>query len=878
MRNLRFLSPEGSVGKGKKPWSDPLIEMMFSWSVADVFNDKLFQDKVVEIPKSFVSIETYLNSFVYPLIEEVRADLLSGFQSITQAPIVRVLSLQAVKNEENSYLAVLDYSSYKPTNGDVVFLSNGRPSQASNLLSNGCSDVNLALFIGGGYERQRKMKVSNKLGIEKLKEKNKGASFIYAVYLINVTTYKRIWKALKSQLNQLVFQLLPNPNHSSVSGASALLDTDSFDLRNVELKEKLMQFKLNNSQIDAILSCTKSSKLDSKHRIDLIWGPPGTGKTKTVSYLLWVLQTKKCRTLACAPTNTAVIELASRFLSLAKDDCSLHLGNVVVFGNETRMKIDEDLKDIFLKFRVEKLQKCLQPISGWRSCIKEMIDFFEHCLSWYQMYQLDPNMKNPKGSIPCHDALLSLQDFVKSWFVQIQEEVTRNLKILGQHLPRPLISIENLRDINEVCDLLGGFLHGLTMQLDVQVVEEAFKEDNAGNMLCKARSDCLKLLRKLLLTLNVLVNGNDIEAMCLQHASLIFCTTSTSSILGNVKQIKAIEYVVIDEAAQLKECESLIALQLPGVCHAVLIGDECQLPAMVRSKISGNAKFGRSLFERLSQLGCKKHLLNIQYRMHPSISYFPNSSFYDKQIKDGPNVLDKKHEHHYLPGDMYGAYSFINIVGGQESSFGHSLENFVEVAVVNQIIKNLHEESLRMKQKISVGVICPYKGQVQAIQNKMGEYDVSVDFTVKVSTVDGFQGSEEDVIILTTVRSNTYGSIGFVSDRNRTNVALTRARHCLWILGNGSTLSDSKSIWMELVLDAKARGFFFDANEDMSLSQAIIASYIEQGSIDALLPIHKLSISQNEMEESAQKDESDHAAITSGAIKSFIEDGSTEDK
>lgn len=109
--------------------------------------------------------------------------------------------------------------------------------------------------------------------------------------------------------------------------------------------------------------------------------------------------------------------------------------------------------------------------------------------------------------------------------------------------------------------------------------------------------------------------------------------------------------------------------------------------------MSENAAFGRSLFERLSSLGHKKHLLNVQYRMHPAISRFPNSNFYNNCISDGPNVTRDSYERHYLDGQMYGSYSFINIAIGKETtdSSGRSRRNMIEVAVVLQILKNLYK-------------------------------------------------------------------------------------------------------------------------------------------------------------------------------------------
>lgn len=95
------------------------------------------------------------------------------------------------------------------------------------------------------------------------------------------------------------------------------------------------------------------------------------------------------------------------------------------------------------------------------------------------------------------------------------------------------------------------------------------------------------------------------------------------------------------------------------------------------------------MFERLVLLGHKKYLLNVQYRMHPSISLFPKKEFYNNRISDGPNVIEKKC---FLEGKMYGSYSFINIANGKEEfDRGHSPKNMVEVAVVYEIVSSLYK-------------------------------------------------------------------------------------------------------------------------------------------------------------------------------------------
>ena len=113
----------------------------------------------------------------------------------------------------------------------------------------------------------------------------------------------------------------------------------------------------------------------------------------------------------------------------------------------------------------------------------------------------------------------------------------------------------------------------------------------------------------------------------------------------------------------------------------------------VSLKVSSEAGFGRSLFERLSLLGRSKHLLNVQYRMHPSISLFPNSCFYFNQIHDAQNVKEKNYEKKYLPWPMFGSFSFINVRGGREEfdDAGRSRRNMVEVAVVVKLVQNLYK-------------------------------------------------------------------------------------------------------------------------------------------------------------------------------------------
>ncbi|VAH99362.1 unnamed protein product [Triticum turgidum subsp. durum] len=169
--------------------------------------------------------------------------------------------------------------------------------------------------------------------------------------------------------------------------------------------------------------------------------------------------------------------------------------------------------------------------------------------------------------------------------------------------------------------------------------------------------------------------------------------------------------------------------------------------------------------------------------MHPEISKFPLSRFYLGKVTDGSNVLQRDYERKLLAGPMYGPYSFIDIKGGTESSGEHdmSLSDAAEAAAVTRIVERLFNESVCSGQKLAVGVVSPYNAQVHAIQERLGRLECGAHgdgegFSVKVRTVEGFQGTEEDVIVFSAVHSNGNGSVGLLADWRRTNVALTRAK------------------------------------------------------------------------------------------------------
>ncbi|KAI3798715.1 hypothetical protein L1987_33993 [Smallanthus sonchifolius] len=682
---------------------------------------------------------------------------------------------------------------------------------------------------------------------------------MFVVHVLNLTTNSRIWQALHSRLDGKNMKLINKVLQSDSRKARTSFLPISYETKTMEclfqgnqrcsicsiedtkksvspnVQKAMCTFNLNTSQEIAVWSCIAARECSHQETINLIWGPPGTGKTKTVGCLLFALWKMKCCTLTCAPTNNAVLEVAARFMSLVTGSLEYDtygFGDIVVFGNGKRMKIDglQELSQVFLENRVSDLAACLSPTFGWRSIAESMIRLLKSPEDEYSLYLHDERMVDDDEDSDGEDILhaivkrmknkdnkLSFREFITKRFKVLEEKLITMVRNLYTHMPTSFVTLQLAKKMMRVIILIQSVGISVIQPLSIS------KETVIISTELLVMKEFLQTVKELLCETVYFPKFTDDQEtgnFCLRNACSVFCTASSSIRLHTLET--KVELLVVDEAGQLRECESVIPLQLSGLRDVVFIGDERQLPATVKSNISENAEFGRSLFERLVSLKHTTHLLDVQYRMHPMISLFPNKEFYDKKLLNGPNVEEKSYRKQFLEGDMFGSYSFIHLAHGKvEFDRTKSRRNMVEVAVIVELVTKLHKESVEKNQKISVGCIAPYKAQVAAIQKQLGDnYQTSeAGFSVKVGTVDGFQGCEEDVIIISTVTGVGNGSLGFLATRQRANVALTRARHCLWILGNGDTLKYSSPIWKRLVEDANDRGCYHVGHQDGCLGR-----------------------------------------------------------
>ena len=320
-----------------------------------------------------------------------------------------------------------------------------------------------------------------------------------------------------------------------------------------------------------------------------------------------------------------------------------------------------------------------------------------------------------------------------------------------------------------------------------------------------------------------------INAELFGEARVIACTLvgSAHRLLEGMK----FGTLFIDEAAQALEAACWIPMRRAS--RVILAGDHCQLPPTVKSIAALRAGLGKTLMERIAENKPEVvTLLKIQYRMNEEIMRFSSDWFYGGQVESAPqikyrSILDFDHPITWI--DTSNEENQITIEGEDAPEDSASTSSSVSAANQNSDLNfkeqfvgesfgriNKAEAELTLltlaeyftkigkqrvlEERIDVGIISPYRAQVQYLKKLIKKYEFFKPYRrlISVNTVDGFQGQERDVILISLVRSNDEGQIGFLKDLRRMNVAMTRARMKLIILGNKDTMTKHpfyKKLW-----------------------------------------------------------------------------------
>ena len=255
----------------------------------------------------------------------------------------------------------------------------------------------------------------------------------------------------------------------------------------------------------------------------------------------------------------------------------------------------------------------------------------------------------------------------------------------------------------------------------------------------------------------------------------------------------------IDEAAQALEAACWIPMR--RISRVILAGDHCQLPPTVKSIAALKAGLGKTLMERIVEQHPEAvTLLKIQYRMNDDIMRFSSNYFYNGQVESAPEVkfrsiLDLDTPITWIDTSQFDLPPDSEVTFREQyigESYGriNPAEAEVTLLALQNYFTRIGKQRL-LDERIDVGIISPYRAQVQLLRRLLAKQDFFKPFRrfISINTVDGFQGQERDVIVISLVRSNDDGQIGFLHDLRRMNVAITRARMKLIILGDRPTMT-----------------------------------------------------------------------------------------
>ncbi|KAJ9181814.1 hypothetical protein P3X46_005868 [Hevea brasiliensis] len=848
------------------PYQDTSVERL----IREVTNEKFWhhpeESDLQCIPGRFESVEEYVRVFEPLLFEECRAQLYSTWEELTETNTHVMVRVKSIERRERGWYdaIVLPVSECKWTfkEGDVAVLSTPRPgtvrSKRSNTLSNEDDDepeisgrvagtvrrhipfdtrephgAILHFFVGDSYDPYSKVDEDHIL--RRLQPRGTW----YLTVLGSLATTQREYVALhafcrlNSQMQTAI--LKPSPDHFPKYEEQTPAMPECFTQNFVDHLHRTF----NGPQLAAIQwaamhtaagTSSGMTKRQDPWPFTLVQGPPGTGKTHTVWGMLNVIHlvqyqhyytsllkklapqsykqanesnsdniamgsidevlhnmdqnlfrslSKLCpkpRMLVCAPSNAATDELLARVLDRGFID-----GEMKVYRPDVaRVGVDSQSRAaqaVSVERRTEQLLvKSREDVSKWMQDLRGQEAYFSGQIADLQnKLTVAAADGRSQGSVGVDPDILMARD-------QNRDALLQNLAAAVENRDKVLVEISRLL-----------------------ILEARFRAGSNFN-LEEARAS--------------------LEASFANEAEIVFTTVSSSGRKLFSRLTHGFDMVVIDEAAQASEVAVLPPLAL-GAARCVLVGDPQQLPATVISKAAGTLMYSRSLFERFQQAGCPTMLLSVQYRMHPQIRDFPSRYFYQGRLTDSESVINLPDEMYYKD-PLLRPYLFYDVTYGRESHRGGSVsyQNIHEAQFCLQLYEHL-QKTLKSfgLGRISVGIITPYKLQLKCLQHEFSAILKSEEGKdIYINTVDAFQGQERDVIIMSCVRASNHG-VGFVADIRRMNVALTRARRALWVMGNANSLVQSDD-WAALIADAKARNCYMDMD---SLPKEFLVSKGMQG-------------------------------------------------
>lgn len=785
------------VGLGAMVFFNPSLEAMnkevLAWDLYDMISGHSMYS-LQEIPIRFSSVDQYLDILEPLLLEECRAQTLRSIQgslgnnqtsadpvtidhrlkllSVDDAPPFRLLTFEAPPEQTKPafYDTDLVFVSYEPLDTTAIISGEHQidtPEFHALALVQSSMGESLILKLYLPEDPTARLPQAQHRRLSMLRSvmvPSSGSGLWHVRKLGNMVTINREFQALYSIREILLHPILLTP---SVGSALRLPPPSLKPSRSLL---STIEHTFNPSQLRAIHMslCGRG--------VTLIQGPPGTGKTKTILGILSVLLAAKPE--GPAEGEGAIEQAFARGGPLAADDATRTtkaLSAAAPWLSATPAALAEAER-----LRMEELN--VDPVGGGARVP------FPTAISTDKWLQLGHSAAEepPRHVLVCAPSNAAIDEIVS--------------RILSQESGEGgLLDAEGRGYRPNVVRVGPNIKESL---LDVSI-DTLAKERQAAH--AKRHTDPMSY---------------DAARMAVLNEAQIVCTTLSCAGYSMFSQCKqGFDTVLIDEASQAVEVSTLIPLKY-GCRRLILVGDPKQLPATVFSEPATQHNYEQSLFHRLQRGGHQVALLTTQYRMLPQISRFPAARFYKGALDDAPQ-LKRAPQMPWHELRCLAPYVFYDVADGRAEELNSSWSNALEAQLALHIVRMLLARYSECLAPSAIGVIAPYNGQVRLIRKLLAdEFGSAVAAELEVNSVDGFQGREKSVVLVSCVRSDYARQhargVGFVKDARRINVSMTRAKHSLFILGHARTL-EQEEIWAALLDDARERGCVLTASSPLKI-------------------------------------------------------------
>lgn len=730
------------------PPMDVLHQSILEWDIFHEGNDPPNGDACVEVANTYITHQDYKATF-FPLLRyEAWRSFVTAKDETTSKPFgIKVMNRMTVDKfmEVTSAMPRAQNKEVGLSEGDILIISQSEDPLNQKKAAHCLARIWKTTYKKDNLEVAYRLNARNNQIMPFLQP---GAQF-HAVKITNMTTVEREYAALESlQYYDLLDEVLE-------AKPSPLLNYGHEAIDSV-----MKTYFLNPGQAKAIINAKDNDGFT------LIQGPPGTGKTKTIVAMVGALLTGHINT---KPAAAVAVTRPHDLESQAKQPPPTKKLLVCAPSNAA---VDELV--LRLKQGVKTMNGSHHNIGVLRLGRSDAINTLVKDVTLDELVkakmEADSNKNGPGAS-------------ERDKLHQEAGEIKKQLSDV-----RPMLDAARASGDREA-----------ETNLEREFDQLKRRQRQIGAQIDRDKDSS-----------NTYVRESEVKRRAIQQQILdsaqVLCATLSGSGHEMFKNLNVeFETVIIDEAAQCVELSALIPLKY-GCTRCILVGDPKQLPPTVLSQSAARFGYDQSLFVRMQTNHPNDvHLLDTQYRMHPEISAYPSSEFYEGKLYDGDDMAalrtQKWHE-----SKLLGPYRFFDVEGIQERGRkGQSLVNTNELEVAMQLFSRFKIDYADCDLKGRVGIITPYKAQLFALKDRFANrFGEGVFDEVEFNTTDAFQGRECEIIIFSCVRASPTGGIGFMTDIRRMNVGLTRAKSSLWILGDSRALVQGE-FWAKLIKDAKAR-------------------------------------------------------------------------